>query len=154
MKKSKKIILGILTLCVALAILFFVLLVNYSTSSIDKKNMTVSVDIPTGSSFLKVTEILNKAGLMKQRFFFYSLAIIKHSRCNIRAGEYTFNTSITPAAMIDKLVRGDGKEYIILIPEDFSMQEIAARLDNEKLINKEIFFELARDKRFSKIFKY
>ena len=30
------------------------------------------------------------------------------------------------------------------------MQEIAARLDNEKLINKEIFFELARDKDFLK----
>jgi cell division protein YceG involved in septum cleavage len=110
MKKLKKIILEILALCVALTILFFVLLVNYSISSMDKKNINVLVDIPTGSSFLEVKEKLNQAGLIKNRIFFYSLAMIKKARRHICAGEYTFNTSMTPAAMIDKLIRGDGKE--------------------------------------------
>jgi len=110
----------------------------------------VLVDIPTGSSFLEVTEILNQAGLVKHRIFFYSLTIIKNARRHIRAGEYEFNTSMTPIAMINKLIRGEIKEYIILIPEDFSMKEIADRLYSEKLINKEIFFELARDKDFLK----
>ena len=96
---------------IAVVFIFFVLLINYSISSIDKKNMNVMVDIPTGSSFLKVTEILNQAGLIKTRFFFYSLAIIKRARRHIRAGEYEFNTSLTPSAMIDKLMRGEIKEY-------------------------------------------
>ena len=100
--------------------------------------MTVLVDIPTGSSILKVTEILNQAGLIKHRVFFYSLTIMKKARRSIRAGEYEFNTSLTPAAMIDKLLRGEIKNYKVVIPEDFSMQEIAALLDKDKLINKEI----------------
>jgi UPF0755 protein len=135
---------------VAVIFVFCVLLLNYSISSIDKKNINVLVDIPTGSSFLEVTEILNQAGLVKHRIFFYSLTIIKNARRHIRAGEYEFNTSMTPIAMINKLIRGEIKEYIILIPEDFSMKEIADRLYSEKLINKEIFFELARDKDFLK----
>ena len=132
----------------AVVVLFFVLLINYSTSSIDKKNMNVLVDIPTGSSFLKVTEILNQAGLIKSRIFFYSLTIIKNARRHIRAGEYEFNTSLTPAAMIDKLLRGEIKNYRVVIPEDLSLREIAALLDKDKLINKEDFFALASDEDF------
>ena len=135
---------------IAVFFIFCVFLLNYSISSIDKKNINVLVDIPTGSSFLEVTEILNQAGLVKHRIFFYSLTIIKNARRHIRAGEYEFNTSMTPIAMINKLIHGEIKEYIILIPEDFSMKEIADRLYSEKLINKEIFFELARDKDFLK----
>jgi UPF0755 protein len=129
-------------------LLFCVLLVNYSTSSIDKKNMTILVDIPTGSSFLKVTEILNQAGLIKHRVFFYSLSIMKRATRSIRAGEYEFNNSLTPSAMIDKLLRGEIKNYRVAIPEDLSLREIAAILDKDKLINKEDFFTLASDEDF------
>jgi len=129
-------------------LLFCVLLVNYSTSSIDKKNITILVDIPTGSSFLKVTEILNQAGLIKHRVLFYSLSIMKRATRSIRAGEYEFNTSLTPVAMIDKLLRGEIKNYKVVIPEDLSLKEIAARLDEFKLIDKELFFELASDEDF------
>ena len=129
-------------------LLFSILLMNYSTSPIDKKNVNVLVDIPTGSSFLKVTEILNQAGLIKSRVFFYSLTILKNARRHIRAGEYEFNTSLTPAVMIDKLLRGEIKNYRVVIPEDLSMREIVAVLEKDKLINKEDFFELASDEDF------
>jgi UPF0755 protein len=132
----------------AVVILFFALLLNYSTSSIDKKNVNVLVDIPTGSSFLKVTEILNQAGLIKSHVFFYSLTIIKKARRHILAGEYEFNTSLTPSAMIDKLLHGEIKIHEVIIREDLSLREIAAILDKEKLINKEDFFELASDEYF------
>ena len=150
-KKSSltgRIVRRVILYFVAVIFVFCVLLLNYSISSIDKKNINVLVDIPTGSSFLEVTEILNKSGLIKHRVFFYSLAVIKRARRHICAGEYEINILLTPAAMIDKLIRGEVKEHIVLIPEDFSVQEIAARLDSEKLINKEIFFELAKDKDF------
>jgi UPF0755 protein len=135
-------------LFVAVVVLFFVLLINYSNTPIDNKNMTILVDIPTGSSFLKVTEILNQAGLIKSRFFFYSLAIKKNARRSIRAGEYEFNTSLTPSAMIDKLLRGEIKNYKVVIPEDLSLREIAVILGKDKLINKEDFFALAKNEDF------
>lgn len=133
---------------IAIIILFFGLVLNYSINPIDRKNVNVLVDIPTGSSFLQVTEILNRAGLIKSRIFFYSLTIIKNARRHIRAGEYEFNTSLTPSAMIDKLLRGEIKVHKVIIREDLSMREIASLLEEEKLINKEKFFELAYDKDF------
>ena len=65
---------------------------------------------------------------------------------HIRAGEYEFNTSMTPASMIDKLLRGEIKKYRVIIPEDLSVKEIAARLEEYKLIDEKDFFELAEMK--------
>jgi len=96
----------------------------------------------------KITEILNQAGLIKNRVFFYSLAIMKRATRSIRSGEYEFNTSLTPIAIIDKLLRGEIKIHKVVIREDLSVREIATVLMNEKLINKENFLELAGDKEF------
>jgi UPF0755 protein len=133
---------------IAVIFLFCVLLLNYSISSIDKRNVNVLVDIPTGSSFLEVTEILNRAGLIKYRIFFYSLTVIKNARRHIRAGEYEFNTSLTPNAIIEKLIRGDIKKYKVTIPEDFSLKEIVDRLKEYKLIDEDDFLELAGNEDF------
>jgi UPF0755 protein len=131
-------------------LIFFASLIYYSTNPIDKKNATVIVDIPTGSSFLKLTEILNDAGMIRNRILFYGLVITRQALGSIRAGEYEFNTSMTPSAVIDKLLRGEIKTYRVTIPEDFSIKEIAVRLMEYKLINEEDFFELAEDEEFLK----
>jgi len=151
MKKiiTKKIYYVILFIAIGI-ITFFALLINYSVNSIDKKNATVIVDIPTGSSFLKLTEILNDAGMIKSRILFYSLVITRQALSSIRAGEYEFNTSMTPSAVIDKLLRGEIKTYRVTIPEDLSVKEIAARLMEDKLIDEKSFFELAEDEEFLK----
>ncbi len=128
--------------------IYLTLLINYSTSPIDKKNTPVIVDIPNGSSFLKLTEILNDAGMIKSRILFYGLAITRQALSSIRAGEYEFNTSMTPSAVIYKLLRGEIKTYRVTIPEDYSLKEIATRLLEYKLIDEESFFELAEDEEF------
>lgn len=146
-KSSKKIYYAILSLIIGIVV-YFALLINYSLSPIDGKNTQVTVDIPTGSSFLKLTEILNNSGMVKNRMLFYGLAISRQALNSIRAGEYEFNTSMTPSAVIDKLLRGEIKTYRVTIPEDLSVKEIAARLMEYKLIDEEYFFELAEDEEF------
>ena len=145
---GRKLIRRVVLYCAALFFVFFILLLNYSFSPIDIKNKTVVIDIPTGSSFLEVTELLKKEGLIKNRFFFYSLAAVKRASRHIRAGEYEINTLISPVTMLNKLMHGEVKIYKVVIREDLSLRDIAVILDKDKLINKEIFFELARDKEF------
>lgn len=134
--------------CIAVLFVYSVLLFHYSFSSIDTRDVNVVIDIPTGSSFWKSVEILDKGGLIKNRFFFYNLAVFKRARLKIRAGEYEFNTSINPWTMINKLVHGDVKNYRVVIREDLSLREIAQVLGKDKLINKDIFFDLAKDREF------
>jgi UPF0755 protein len=137
----------------AFSLIFVLWFLNYSFSSIDRKNLTIDVEIPTGSSFLESTQILNKAGLVKNRFFFVCLATIRGAWRHIRAGEYEIHTQFTPWTMINKLVRGEIKQYKVSIPEDLSVREIAEILDQNKLINKETFFKLAQDREFLKSLK-
>jgi UPF0755 protein len=108
----------------------------------------VIVDIPTGSSFVKITELLSDAGIVRTRVFFYSLALAKRALRSIRAGEYEFDTSLTPSEVIDKLLRGEIKVYRVTIPEDFSVKEIADRLLEYKLIDENTFLKLAEDEEF------
>jgi len=115
MKKLNKKILYILVVCFAFAIIgFSATLINYSSTPInynDHKYEFVHVNIFKDSSFLQVTEMLKQAGLVKNKFLFYSLAITKRPPRSIRAGEYKFNTSMTPSAIIDELLLGENKKH-------------------------------------------
>ena len=149
MKIPNKRILHILLACIAILIIgFSALLLNYSNSPIDHKNSTVLVNIHTGTSLSEVVKILNQADLVKHPVLFYSLVVIKGVTRSILAGEYEFNTSLTPSELIDKLSLGDMRFYYVTIPEGLSLQEIATRLSAFNLINKEEFLELAKDKAF------
>jgi len=139
----------LLAISLATAIVFGILLLDYATTPIDRDQVSVvTVEIPVGSSFLRATKILDEAGLIRNRFLFHLLAFAKRATRVIRAGEYEFNTMMTPSQIIRKLVRGEIKTYKVSIPEDLNMKEIAQRLDDFKLIDREVFSQLARDKQF------
>ncbi|OQC55336.1 MAG: putative aminodeoxychorismate lyase [Deltaproteobacteria bacterium ADurb.Bin022] len=149
MKKTNKKILHILLACLAIfVIVFSALLLNYTNSPIDNKNTTVLVNIRVGTSLSEVVKILKQADLVKHPVLFYSLVVMKGATRSIRAGEYEFNTSLTPSELIDKLSLGDMRYYYVTIPVGLSIQEIATRLSAFNLINKEEFLELAKDKAF------
>jgi UPF0755 protein len=73
---------------------------------------------------------------------------MKGAGSSIRAGEYELTTSLTPSELIDKLILGNPRYYIVTIPEGLSVQEIATRLSAFNLVNKKEFLELAKDKDF------
>ena len=152
MKKSKKKELYILVVCVAFVLIGALgVLFKYAYTPINpygNKDAMVLVDIPTGSSFVRVTEILNKAGLIKSRYLFYYLALTKRAFRSIQAGEYEFSDAMTPGEVLDKLVNGKVKLYYVTIPEDLTMKEIAALLMKDRLINEKEFFALSVDRVF------
>jgi UPF0755 protein len=147
-KKISKKNYYILLALVAGIVIYSALLVVYSLIPVDQKKTTVIVDIPTGSSFLEITKILDDAGMIRSRFLFYGLVFSRQALRSIRAGEYEFNTSMAPSDVLSKLIRGDIKMYRVSIPEDLSVKEIADILMGYKLIDSEYFFELAEDEEF------
>jgi len=106
------------------------------------------VEIPRGSGFVKIVRLLDEAGYVTNKPFFYALAVIKGAVRQIRAGEYEFSPDLSPAEIIDKLVQGKIKFYPFTIPEDITTREIAARLAAVKLVREEAFLALAKDERY------
>lgn len=145
---SKILIYVLILPCIAV-IIFGAWLIIYAKTPIDaEKVTTVLVDIPTGSSFVKVTKILSDVGLVENRLLFYGLVGIKRGTRSMRAGQYEFTTSISPSELVDKLIHGDIKNYRVTIHEDYTLKEVAARLKEYKLVDEKVFFELAEDKVF------
>jgi len=135
---------------ILMAIVFFLLLVGlyYALSPTDHRNEIVTVDIPKGTSSLGSVDLLEEAGLIKNKYLFYALVIAKNARVKIRAGEYELSTSMSPLDIINKLVKGDIVLYKVTIPEDFTVAEIAARLASHKLVDEKAFVSLCEDAKF------
>lgn len=148
-KLINKILLTIILLPIIASVLFGACLFIYANSPIDSgKTSNVLIDIPTGTGFVQVTRILDKAGLVKNKYLFYSLAILRNARRSIRAGEYELATSLSPSEILDKLLHGDIKYYSLTVYEDSSLKNVAAILKEKKLIDEELFFRLAMDQQF------
>ena len=135
---------------ILLVIIIFALLAGlyYAVSPIDRRNEIVTVDIPRGTSFLRSVDLLENAGIIKNKYLFYALVIARNAQGNIRAGEYELSTSMSPLDIINKLVKGDIISYKVTIPEDFTVAEIAARLAFYKLVDEKTFVSIAGDAKF------
>lgn len=131
-----------------LLILSSLVFANFAIQPVGPSAETILIDIPRGTGFLKIIGILDEAGLVANKPFFYTLAIMKGAVRQIRAGEYELSFTMSPVEIINKLVKGDIKAYLITIPEDFTVKEIAARLAANKLVPEKTFLKLAFDQNF------
>ena len=118
------------------------------TPSKIENGSTLTIQIPKGSSFAKIAEILSDTGLVRNKFSFYFLAILKNAPRHVRAGEYEIATSMSPSVILDKLTRGEIKGYRILVPEGYGMHQIAANLADMGLAKEKRFIQLCGDRTF------
>lgn len=121
---------------------------HYVNSPVHSVPALKTVDIPTGSGFFRITGILDDAGLVRNRPYFWVLALGKQSALQIRAGEYEFSGNLSPAEILIKLVRGEVKDYPVTLPEDLTVSDIAQRLLAFRLIHEQDFMDLATDLNF------
>jgi len=106
------------------------------------------VNILAGTSFHEIGRILEENGIVRDHRSFYLLARFESAIPKVKAGEYELHTSMTPSAVLEKLVRGDVIKYPVIIPEGFSVFQIGEILDQAKVCSKEIFLEKTKDHNF------
>jgi len=146
MKYPKKLKTNFILFCALLLVLSGGMIIIVGNQPVDDSPRTVLIDIPRGYRFFQIIDELDRAGLVTSKPVFYSLAILKGAARQIRAGEYELATSMSPVEIIDKLVKGEIKFYLITIPEDFTVREIAARLAANKLVKESAFLKIARER--------
>jgi UPF0755 protein len=133
---------------IAFSMLLLATFLTYLKNPADHADIPVKVEIPKGANLTAVVSILSDAGLIKHKTLFHILAGLKNVENRIRAGEYELSTSMTPAHILDKIVRGEVVEYKIVIPEGCNLIEIADRLEEDNLIKREVFLNLTADRKF------
>ncbi len=133
---------------VAILLLLVASFLTYIKSPIDQRDTAVSIEIPKGANFTAVVSILSEAGLITNKPLFHIFARLKDAPNRIRAGEYELSTSMSPAYILEKMVRGEVVEYAVAVPEGFDLFKIADRLAEDKLVKREIFLRLCNDPEF------
>ncbi|MCX5857715.1 MAG: endolytic transglycosylase MltG [Deltaproteobacteria bacterium] len=135
----------IMALGVIILIAFSLLLLSYAKSPVDDRAVMATVYLPKGTSFSEIVNILDRAGMVKNKLFFSLLALSKGIAGQIKAGEYELVSSMSPGVITDMLFKGEIKIHPVTIPEDFTLKQIADRLVAEELVSEESFLGVTTD---------
>jgi UPF0755 protein len=101
------------------------------------------VQIAPGSSSVRIARQLEEAGVLRSRYSFYVLRWIKHGV--LRAGTYKFDHPASATEVYGRVVRGDVYTIALTVPEGATIFDIAARVEQAGLGNRQEFLQAAAD---------
>lgn len=104
------------------------------------------ITIPSGTGSAGIARLLENEGIIRNHLAFSLYMRYKNQGSRFQAGQYEFAPGVTLDEIISKLNRGDVvKEEMIrfTIPEGYSVAQIADKLSEDGLVDKETFLKLA-----------
>jgi UPF0755 protein len=143
---------------VTAVILGFLKLVDYGQNFLAPETVSreVVVSIPPGASNAQISQILQKAGVIRSaEAFIWALKAKSLLRrpANLLAGEQALDPSLNVWDTITLLGKGNFKLYPFTVPEGRSMYEIAAAVEAAGLGRANDFLALCRDPEFIRSLK-
>ena len=102
------------------------------------------VDIPRGASQRTIARLLAENGVVRSRVAFEILCRWRKPR-SMQAGEYFFNQPVTAFAVYDAIANGRVFVKEFVIPEGFTMFDIASLAAQEGFLTRDEFLAAARD---------
>jgi peptidoglycan lytic transglycosylase G len=104
----------------------------------------VYVDIPRGASQRTIARQLSQNGVVRSRVAFEALSRSRKRR-TLEAGEYFFDHPVTSLEVFDTLANGRVYVKELVIPEGFTMFDIADLAASEGFMTRDEFLSAARD---------
>jgi UPF0755 protein len=104
----------------------------------------VFVDIPHGASRRAVARLLANQGVVRSRWVFEALSRWR-SHSTLQAGEYFFEHPANNFQVFDSIANGRVYVRELVIPEGFSMFDIADLVQREDFTSRDNFLAAARD---------
>ena len=102
------------------------------------------VEIPWKAGSFRIAHILEQKGVIAHWFWFLGyVKTVGHGRV-LQAGEYLFDRPMTIPEAANKLFRGQVYFHEVVIPEGFSLFDIADLLEKRRLAPRAAFLEAAR----------
>jgi len=109
----------------------------------------MTVEIPKGASLDQASRLLAKAGVIDWPRLFMLAGRLTSDDGPILAGEYELSPAMSAARILDFLRLGRVKLHYVLIPEGFTLRQIAARLGHEGVASDGTALELGLSASFA-----
>lgn len=147
----KKIIVFLVSaalLSAALGGVFYFLTKQFLFEGAEKTGRDVVYEVKQGQSFNSIARDLHQQGVLKNVEAFTVYAKVTRQIPKIKAGEYRFNTAMTPPEIMSVMTSGQSIARTITIPEGYSVFEIADLLEARGFAKRKDIVKLAFDKKF------
>lgn len=102
-------------------------------------SMVVEVQVRRGDTFASVARELQRKGLVSQPRLFALWARLRGLDTGMHRGIYRFEGAVSPAAVLDGLVRGRTAVHKVTVPEGFTVRQIGRLLVGRGLAAPERF---------------
>jgi len=106
------------------------------------------VDIPYRANLRTVAQVLAGEGVIRNPAYFIVAGKLMGVERSIKPGEYAMHTRMRPLQVLGILRKGDIYEHAIVIPEGYTIRQIAQLLEEKQLTESKAFIGLTRDTRF------
>ncbi len=90
-----------------------------------------TVEVPPQQGLLDVARILAEAGIIRSQAAFVALAVLRGTGRSLKAGEYEVPQGAPLLATLQLLETGKVKPHLIVLPEGFTIRELARQLEGE-----------------------
>ncbi|MBI2026855.1 MAG: endolytic transglycosylase MltG, partial [Deltaproteobacteria bacterium] len=142
MKTSIKISLAII-IVLGLVISEIYLFKNTRPSPLREERI---IYIPPQTSFKKVAQLLKRENIITNVFYFTLYARWHGAITKIKSGELLFYSNAKPREVLNILLEGHPVLYAAVIPEGWNIYEIADRLSELQLVDRDGFLKTCFDK--------
>lgn len=139
-KKMAAVAGGILVLFGAF---FFAVFGGGTSEKAPEKGLPIYVKVRSGMNAKEIGEELQRRGIVDSKLKFWLMAKINGYDSRFMAGSYALRRGMDMQEILEKLVQGEAEEYEIAIPEGFTVKDIAERLGEEGIAEKEDFLKRA-----------
>ncbi|HUO59989.1 MAG TPA: endolytic transglycosylase MltG [Candidatus Acidoferrales bacterium] len=99
--------------------------------------------LPSGSSSRTIANALEKAGVIRNSYAFLLLHYFRPTR-TLKAGEYQFTSDANSVEVLNRIVRGDILRHTVVVPEGYTMFEIAQAVESAGLGRAADFLNIAQ----------
>lgn len=143
---QKKIVFGI----PVLGILFFLIVVlvivplSGSSSYTGERGVPIFFTVRPGMSVSEIGKELHERGVIDSETKFWWTAKLNGFENKVKSGTFALETGMTPRDVFETLVYGNTVVIRFVIPEGFSVYDIAKRLEAAGLCKADDFMELAK----------
>lgn len=120
------------------------LLQPISGSAADK-----TVVIPKGASSKQIGDIMYREGLIRNGMVFRLYLKSQGLDGKLQAGEYVLGTGMSTQDIVKRLAKGESAEFSFTIPEGYTTKQIADKLEQSGLADKEKFMDMAAHGEFN-----
>ena len=112
----------------------------------DKIGEDVVFTVASGENAKDIAKNLKANGLIKNEILFSLKLKTTNSATKLRSGTFSLNTGMSLSTIITKLTtEGGGDSFTLVVPEGYSAEQIAQKLENDGIMSSDAFLSAMSD---------